>query len=57
METDMSVYGLVELTPEEASATSGGSFWGAMKGVFRGLGKFFVGAGMLMVAAFRSISL
>ncbi|MGY4463992.1 hypothetical protein [Bradyrhizobium sp. LB13.1] len=36
MKTDLSVYGVTELTPEEASATSGGWFW-AFAGVLAGL--------------------
>ncbi len=30
MQTDISAYGVVELTPEEASAISGGWFWAAV---------------------------
>ncbi|MGY4501269.1 hypothetical protein ACVWYH_005200 [Bradyrhizobium sp. GM24.11] len=33
MKTDLSAYGLTELTHEEAFATSGGMFWGAALGV------------------------
>ncbi|WFU79241.1 hypothetical protein QA645_32705 [Bradyrhizobium sp. CIAT3101] len=36
MKIDMSAYGVTELTPEEASATSGGWFW-AIAGVLAGV--------------------
>ncbi|MGY4198927.1 hypothetical protein [Bradyrhizobium sp. USDA 4520] len=48
MKADMSAYGVTELTPEQASATSGGVFW-AIVGVLAGLaaaiaaGGFFPG--------------
>ncbi|WP_156918393.1 hypothetical protein [Bradyrhizobium sp. Cp5.3] len=33
MKTDMSAYGVTELTPAEASATSGGVLWGLVAAI------------------------
>ncbi|WOH63664.1 hypothetical protein [Bradyrhizobium sp. BWA-3-5] len=44
MKTDMSDYGVTELTPEEASATSGGVFW-AIVGVIAGLAAYIAAIG------------
>ncbi|MCC8958016.1 hypothetical protein H8B02_32695 [Bradyrhizobium sp. Pear77] len=35
MKTNMSAYGVTELSPEEASATSGGMFWVALGAIAR----------------------
>ena len=46
MKTDMSAYGVTELTPQEASATSGGWFW-AIAEVLAGLAASIAAGGLL----------
>ncbi|MCC8972863.1 hypothetical protein [Bradyrhizobium brasilense] len=46
MKADIPAYGVIELTPEEASATSGGVFW-AIVGVLAGLAASIAAGGLL----------